>query len=65
MHSSVKLWSNFGLQVKTFNQLSHMRPQEVQMREFEVSLDESHIYIYESYICESHIYMRAIYMRAI
>ena len=24
--------------VKTFNQLSHMRPQEVQMREFEVSL---------------------------
>ena len=22
--------------VKTFNQLSHMRPQEVQMREFEV-----------------------------
>ena len=23
--------------VKTFNQLSHMRPQEVQMREFEVS----------------------------
>lgn len=28
--------------VKTFNQLSHMRPQEVQMREFEVLQKVNH-----------------------
>lgn len=46
--------------VKTFNQLSHMRPQEVQMREFEVLQKVNHENIVKLLAIEEEVRWRSL-----